>query len=90
MGAAPAVENAVTRFNAPTVTTSTSQKPRIYNAAGFEFMTLTSDSVSTRFDSLFGEKLVGMRHARSPLISSRSQMCRWARPYSESEADFLL
>lgn len=36
---------------------------RFYNAAGFEFMTLKSDSVSTRFDSLFGEKLVGTRHA---------------------------
>lgn len=36
---------------------------RIYNADGFEFMTLKSDNVSTRFDSLFGEKLVGVRHA---------------------------
>lgn len=36
---------------------------RIYNAAGFEFMTLKSDVVSTQFDSLFGEKLVGTRHA---------------------------
>lgn len=36
---------------------------RIYNAAGFEFMTLKSDIVSTQFDSLFGEKLVGTRHA---------------------------
>lgn len=36
---------------------------RVYNAAGFEIMTLKSDSVSTRFDSLFGKKLVGMRHA---------------------------
>lgn len=36
---------------------------RIYNADGFEFMTLTSDNVSTRFDTLFGEKLVGARHA---------------------------
>lgn len=36
---------------------------RFYNADGFEFMTLTSDDVSTRFDSLFGEKLVGARHA---------------------------
>ena len=36
---------------------------RIYNADGFEFMTLRSDSVSTRFGSLFGEKLVGARHA---------------------------
>lgn len=36
---------------------------RVYNAAGFEFMTLESDIVSTRFDSLFGEKLVGTRHA---------------------------
>lgn len=26
-------------------------------------MTLKSDDVSTRFDSLFGEKLVGARHA---------------------------
>mgnify|MGYP000933412915 CR=1 FL=1 len=36
---------------------------RFYNADGFEFMTLRSDDVSTRFDSLFGEKLVGTRHA---------------------------
>ena len=36
---------------------------RIYNAAGFEFMTLKSDNVSTQFDALFGEKLVGTRHA---------------------------
>lgn len=36
---------------------------RFYNADGFEFMTLKSDDVSTRFNSLFGEKLVGARHA---------------------------
>lgn len=36
---------------------------RFYNACGFEFMTLKSDDVSTQFDSLFGEKLVGARHA---------------------------
>lgn len=36
---------------------------RFYNADGFEFMTLKSDNVSTQFDSLFGEKLVGTRHA---------------------------
>lgn len=36
---------------------------RFYNADGFEFMTLTSDSASKRFGSLFGEKLVGTRHA---------------------------
>lgn len=36
---------------------------RFYNADGFEFMTLKSDHVSKRFDSLFGEKLVGARHA---------------------------
>lgn len=36
---------------------------RFYNADGFEFMTLKPDDVSTRFDSLFGEKLVGARHA---------------------------
>lgn len=36
---------------------------RFYNACGFEFMTLKSDDVSKRFDSLFGEKLVGARHA---------------------------
>ena len=45
---------------------------RVYNAGGFEFMALKSDDVSMRFDSLFGEKLVGARHARSPLASSRS------------------
>lgn len=36
---------------------------RFYNANEYEFMTLKSDSVSTQFDSLFGEKLVGTRHA---------------------------
>lgn len=36
---------------------------RFYNADGFEFMTLKSDNVSVRFDSLFGRKLVGTRHA---------------------------
>lgn len=36
---------------------------RVYNADGFEFMTLKSDNVSNRFDSLFGEKLVGTHHA---------------------------
>lgn len=36
---------------------------RFYNADGFEFMTLKSDNVSTLFDSLFGEKMVGTRHA---------------------------
>lgn len=32
---------------------------RVYNAAGFEIMTLKSDDVSKRFESLFDEKLVG-------------------------------
>lgn len=36
---------------------------RFYNANGFEFMTLTSDNVSTQFESLLDEKLVGTRHA---------------------------
>lgn len=36
---------------------------RFYNADGIEFMTLTSDEESTQFDSLFGEKLMGVRHA---------------------------
>lgn len=36
---------------------------RIYNADGFEFMALKSDDMSVRFDLLFGEKLVGTRHA---------------------------
>lgn len=36
---------------------------RFYNADGFEFMTSKSDDVSTQFDSLFGERLVGARHA---------------------------
>lgn len=35
---------------------------RFYNADGFEFMTLKSDNASTRFEPLFGEKLVGTRH----------------------------
>lgn len=36
---------------------------RFYNADGFEFTTMTLDNVSKRFDSLFGKKLVGTRHA---------------------------
>lgn len=68
----PAVENAAAWFNAKTVThrldvvdnrTAEGSTVRIYNAAGFEFMTLKSNNVSTRFDSLFGEKPVGTRHA---------------------------
>lgn len=34
---------------------------RFYNVDGFEFVTLKSDDVSTRFEPLFGEKLVGAR-----------------------------
>lgn len=115
---------------------------RIYNAAGFEFMTLKSDIVSTRFGSLFGQKLVGTRHAEDgwlyailkdddctreepvdlfpfvdvqvgpnsqfgrrisavaveygpatvtvSLIAPFSELVTATRPYSESEADFLL
>ena len=36
---------------------------RFYNADDEEFMTLKSDDVSTRFEPLFGESLVGVRHA---------------------------
>lgn len=36
---------------------------RFYNASGYEFMTLKSDDVSKRFESLFDERLVGTRHA---------------------------
>lgn len=36
---------------------------RFYNADGIEFMTLKSDNVSTRFEPLFDERLVGARHA---------------------------
>lgn len=43
--------------------TAGSSTVRVYNAAGFEIMTLRSASVSTRFDSLIGGKLVGVRHA---------------------------
>lgn len=115
---------------------------RVYNAAGFEFMTLTSDIVGTWFDSLFGEKLVGTRHAEDgrlyailkdddctreepvglfpfadvqvgpncefgrriaavaveygpadvtvSLIAPFAELVTATRPYSESEADFLL
>ena len=72
METAPTIENAVTWFNAKTVThhldvvdrqvasivdtrTSEGSTVRIYNAAGFEFMTLTS---------------------------SRSPTCRWSRTAS--------
>lgn len=115
---------------------------RVYNAAGLEFMTLKSDSVSTRFDSLFDEKLVGTRHAEDgrlyailkdgdctreepvglfpftdvqvgpncefgrritavaveygpadvtvSLVAPFAELVKATRPYSESEADFLL
>lgn len=115
---------------------------RIYNADGFEFMTLKSDDVSTRFDSLFDEKLVGARHAEDgrlyailkyddrtreeavdifpfadvqvgpncefgrritavvveygpadvtvSLIAPFAELVTATRPYSESEADYLL
>ena len=115
---------------------------RVYNAAGFEIMTLRSNGVSTRFDSLFGEKLVGARHAEDgrlyailkdddrtreepvdvfpfadvqvgpdcefgrritavaveygpvavtvSLIAPFAELVTATRPYSESEADFLL
>lgn len=116
---------------------------RIYNAAGFEFVTLKSDIVDTRFASLFGEKLVGTRHAEDgrlyailkddddctreepvdlfpfvdvqvgpncefgrrisavaveygpatvtvSLIAPFAELVTATRPYSESEADFLL
>ena len=36
---------------------------RFYNANGYEFMTLKSDDVSKRFESLLDERLVGTRHA---------------------------
>lgn len=125
----PAVENAVTRFDAHT-------------AAGFEFTALKSDIASTRFDSLFGGKPVGTRHAEDgrlhailkdddcareepvglfpfadaqagpncefgrrisavtveygpaavtvSLIAPFAELVTATRPYSESEADFLL
>ena len=159
MGITSIVENAVTWFNAHTVThhldvvdrqvdsivdtcTAGGSIVRVYNAAGFEFMTLKSGIVSTRFGSLFGEKLVGTRHAEDgrlyavlkdddctreepvdlfpfadvrvgpscesgrrisavaveygpaivtvSLIAPFAELVTAARPYSESEADFLL
>ena len=124
MGAASTVENAVTWFNAHTVTRRLDVVDcrvalivdtrmvggsivRIYNAAGLEFMTLGLGIVSTRFDLLFGEKLVGVRHAgdgRLYVILKDGDCTRGepvdffpfaglvtaTRPYSESEAVFLL
>lgn len=61
-------------------------------------MSLKSGIVSTRFDSLFGEKLVGTRHAEDGRLyailkdddCTREELVTATRPYSESEADFLL
>ena len=72
MGTDPTVENVIARFDARTVAhrldvvdtgTAEGSTVRVYNAAGFEIMTLKSDRVSTRFDSLFGGRPVGVRHA---------------------------
>lgn len=159
MGTMPTLENAVTWFNAKTVTqhldvvdrqeasivdirTAEGSTVRFYDADGFEFMTLKSDDVSTRFASLFGEELVGARHAEDgrlyailkdgdsireepvglfpfadvqvglncefgrritvvtvrygpadvtvSLIASFAELVTATRPYSESEADYLL
>lgn len=55
----------VDRVAASIVNTFTAEgsTARFYNANGYEFMTLKSDDVSKRFESLFGERLVGTRHA---------------------------
>ena len=42
---------------------STSSTVRFFNADGHEFMTLKSDDASKRFESLFDEAMVGVRHA---------------------------
>ena len=103
----PTVENAATWFNAKTVThrldvvdtrTADGSTVRFYNADGFEFMTLKSDEESKRFDSLFGEELVGVRHAEDGRLyailkdgdSTREELVTATRPYSEDEADYLL
>lgn len=61
----PTVENAAIWSNAKTVT----HHLDVVDCAVLQ---------RTRFDSLFGEKLVGARHAED------------GRPYSEDEADYLL
>lgn len=38
---------------------------RFYNAAEEEFMKLRTDEVSKRFQPLFDEKLIGVRHAEN-------------------------
>ena len=55
----------VDRQMASIVDTRTSEGSivRFYNADGVEFMLLKSDDVSMQFEPLFGEKLVGARHA---------------------------
>jgi hypothetical protein len=102
---------------------------RFYNANGYEFMTLKSDDVSKRFESLLDERLVGTRHAEDgrlyailkdgdrtreepvdlfpfadvqvaveygpatvtvSLIAPFAELVTATRPYSESEADWLL
>lgn len=57
--------DAVDRQTASIVDTRTAEGSTVqfYNADGFEFMTLKSDGVGTRVDSILGEKLVGTRHA---------------------------
>lgn len=55
----------VDRVTASIVNTLTAEGStvRFYNANGYEFMTLKSDDVSKRFEPLFDERLVGIRHS---------------------------
>lgn len=108
MRAMPTVENAATWFNAKAVThhldvvdtrTPEGSTVRIYNADGFEFMTLKSDDVSKRFDSLYAilkdgdsvcEGPVGLFPFVDVQVAPFAELVTATRPYSEGEADFLL
>lgn len=65
METTPAIDKAVDFFNAHTVELGVDVKDRVADTAEEEFMKLRTDEVSKRFQPLFDEKLIGVRHAEN-------------------------
>lgn len=101
METTPAVDQAADFFDAHTVIDICSGDGltvRFFNAAEEEFIKLRSADVSKRFQPLFHEKLMGVRHAEDGRLCAilsdpdpdKEELVTATRSYSESEADWLL